>query len=417
VFENNIGAVYGNVELLKDLTINETDTLTIPASSSLTIPLEKTLTNDGTIYKVGDLILLGAYLGNLPVLLATIPAQPTSVSAEAGNEQATVSFTAPVNDGGAPVISYTVTSSPGNITNTGTESPITVTGLVNGVTYTFTVTATNAIGTSLASSASNSIMPEAPIVPASSIQISGGNSIITKGGTLQLSATVLPEGASQGVSWTVDNANIATVNSSTGLVTAKADGGVKVTATTTDGSGVKAERIITVTGQKKSIAAATVKAITDKPYTGRAIKPALSVKHGSAVLKLNTHYEVEHSARTAVGKATITITGKGDYTGTKTVSFKIVPKTTSVSKVVAGKRQIKIGWGKVSGTTKYEVRYRVKGSSAWKSKTAAGTSSTLTVKSLKKGKAYEVQVRSYKTVSGVKYYSAWSKTKVGGKVK
>jgi hypothetical protein len=76
-----------------------------------------------------------------------------------GNGQATISFTAPVSNGGSSVTGYTVTSNVGGFTATGGSSPITVVDLSNGVEYTFTVTATNAVGTSVASVASNTITP------------------------------------------------------------------------------------------------------------------------------------------------------------------------------------------------------------------------------------------------------------------
>jgi hypothetical protein len=84
------------------------------------------------------------------------------------NGRADVTFTAPAFDGGLPITSYTVTSSPGGFTGTGASSPISVTGLQSSTSYTFTVTATNSRGTSAASAASNSItattVPQAPTI-------------------------------------------------------------------------------------------------------------------------------------------------------------------------------------------------------------------------------------------------------------
>ena len=94
-----------------------------------------------------------------PASAATAPGAPTVGTATAGNAQATISFTAPASNGGSAITGYTVTSSPGGKTATGTASPLTVTGLTNGTAYTFTVTATNAVGTSSASAASNSVTP------------------------------------------------------------------------------------------------------------------------------------------------------------------------------------------------------------------------------------------------------------------
>jgi len=93
------------------------------------------------------------------VIPSTIPNAPIIWTATGSNASATVSFTAPANNGWSPITMYTVYSSTGAITATGTSSPITITGLTNWTSYTFTVKATNAIWQSIASSASNTIIP------------------------------------------------------------------------------------------------------------------------------------------------------------------------------------------------------------------------------------------------------------------
>jgi hypothetical protein len=94
------------------------------------------------------------------VILQGAPSAPTiGTATRSASQSVQVTFTAPANVGGSSITSYTVTSSPGSFTGTGATSPITVTGLTNGTAYTFTVTATNSYGTSVASSASNSATP------------------------------------------------------------------------------------------------------------------------------------------------------------------------------------------------------------------------------------------------------------------
>jgi hypothetical protein len=89
------------------------------------------------------------------------PGVPTIGTATAADGSASVTFSAP-SFSKLPITGYTVTASPGGATGTGSSSPITVSGLTNGTSYTFTVRATSAGGTSAASSASNSATPAAP---------------------------------------------------------------------------------------------------------------------------------------------------------------------------------------------------------------------------------------------------------------
>jgi putative nucleotidyltransferase with HDIG domain len=104
----------------------------------------------------------------------TAPAAPTGVSARAGNGVATVSWSAP-DDGGTSITSYTVTPHIGSVaqapqTFASSATSQTITGLTNGTAYTFTVTATNKVGTSPASTPS---APVTPLVP-SALRIVNG---------------------------------------------------------------------------------------------------------------------------------------------------------------------------------------------------------------------------------------------------
>ena len=101
-------------------------------------------------------------IGGTASTVTTVPNAPTISGVTSGDGQADVAFTAPADNGGPTIISYAATSSPGGFTGTLSQAgggTITVTGLTNGTAYTFTVTATNTIGTSAASTPSASVRP------------------------------------------------------------------------------------------------------------------------------------------------------------------------------------------------------------------------------------------------------------------
>jgi len=169
--------------------------------------------------------------------------------------------------------------------------------------------------------------------------------------------------------------------------------------------------------------------VADQAWTGKQVNPAVKLTLAGKTLVANTDYTIAYGANKNIGKGTLTITGKGKYSGTKAFAFKIVPKKISVTKIKAGKKQIKVTWKKLSAAqqvTKYQVQYRAKGTAKWKTKTVLAKSSSLTIKKLKKGKTYQVRVRAYKTVEQIdanmqivntNYYGAWSKAKISKKVK
>jgi hypothetical protein len=161
---------------------------------------------------------------------------------------------------------------------------------------------------------------------------------------------------------------------------------------------------------RQNISSASAAAIPNKTYTGKALKPSVKLTYGGKMLRSGTDYTLAYSSNTTSGKAKITVTGTGDFTGTKTVYFKIVPKKSAVSKVKAGSKKLTVSWKKHSAASGYQVAYSKKKSSGFKNAPATSKASK-TVTKLKKGTRYYVKVRAYKTIDGKKVYGAWSNVK------
>ena len=155
-------------------------------------------------------------------------------------------------------------------------------------------------------------------------------------------------------------------------------------------------------------------------YDGKAKQPTVTVKDSKGnTLKNGTDYTVKYSSgRKNVGKYTVTVTFKGKYSGTKKLTFKIKPRSTSISKLTAGKNKFTATWKKqttqVSG---YQLQYSTSSSMKnAKLKPLSDTSkNSLTVTGLKASTKYYVRVRTYKNVKidgkTYKYFSAWSSVK------
>ena len=155
-------------------------------------------------------------------------------------------------------------------------------------------------------------------------------------------------------------------------------------------------------------------------YNGKVQKPSVTVKDSKGkALKNGTDYTVSYpKGMKNVGKYTVKVTLKGNYSGTKSLTYNINPKGTSVSKVTAAKKGFKVTWKKqTTQTTGYQVQYST--SSKFKSaKTVTISKNKTTSKSVGKlsaKKKYYVRVRTYKTVKiagkSVNLYSGWSKAK------
>ena len=164
---------------------------------------------------------------------------------------------------------------------------------------------------------------------------------------------------------------------------------------------------------RTSIAKASVSGLKNKTYTGKVITQTPVVKLGNKTLKSGTDYTVSYKNNKAVGTATVTVTGKGAYTGTVKATFKICPKKTTLKTVKSPKtKQLKATYTKVAGVTGYQITYSTSSKftkATTKSVNASGVSKTIS--KLTKGKTYYVKVRTYKTVGKTKYYSGYSAVK------
>jgi hypothetical protein len=208
------------------------------------------------------------------------------------------------------------------------------------------------------------------------------------------------------VSWESLNPKVAVVDSN-GRVSAKSLGTTKIKIT--DELGNVAESIVTII--KIQVKHFTVSEVSVKEYSGKKIKPSVTVKYNGSKLKKDKDYTVSYSNNKTVGKATIKIKAKKTnlYEGSKTVYFIIKPKKVTIKTPTTSSKTITVKYSKQTKVSGYEVSYRLKGSSSWTTVKASGASKKIT--GLKKGKTYQVRVRSYVMVDNKKYSGAWSKTK------
>ena len=150
-------------------------------------------------------------------------------------------------------------------------------------------------------------------------------------------------------------------------------------------------------------------------YNGKVQTPGVVVKSGKRVLKNGRDYTVSYAkGRKNVGAYNVTVTGKGNYIGKVNMSFNINPKGTKIKKLYRGFKRFYVKWKKQrTQTTGYQIIYsRNKKFSKAKVKTVRGNRYTGTnIKRLKRYKRYYVKVRTYKTVSGKRFYSGWSKVR------
>ncbi len=159
---------------------------------------------------------------------------------------------------------------------------------------------------------------------------------------------------------------------------------------------------------------------TSYTYDGKVKKPTVTVKDTAGKVIPASNYTVTYAkGRKNVGVYSVKATFKGEYKGTLSGSFKIIPKTTSVKSAKGGKKNMTVKWKKqTKQTTGYQIQYSTKKKFTSGTKTVTIKKNKTTSKKitkLKKNKKYYVRIRTYKTVKvngkSTKIYSSWSKVK------
>lgn len=164
---------------------------------------------------------------------------------------------------------------------------------------------------------------------------------------------------------------------------------------------------------KRAMAGGTVSVASSVSFTGSNITPSVTVKVAGRTLTNGTDYTVSYSNNKNVGTSNVYVYGKGNYSGSLSAKFDIVPAKQQIQKLETKYKGFYIDWAQKGSATGYDVEYSVNAnmSGAVSKHLTANKPDTLTVSGLSGDKTYYVRVRSYTNVNGKVYYGAWSDIK------
>ena len=140
-------------------------------------------------------------------------------------------------------------------------------------------------------------------------------------------------------------------------------------------------------------------------YTGKALTPAVTVKAGGKTLLRNTDYTLSYSNNSAVGTASVTVNGIGNYSGSVKKSFSIkLANVSGITSSSADETSVSLKWNKVTGATGYRV-YIVDTKTGKLTKKGDVKKTELTVKGLSTGTKYKFAIKAYRVQGNATYLS------------
>lgn len=162
----------------------------------------------------------------------------------------------------------------------------------------------------------------------------------------------------------------------------------------------------------KDISTLEIDNLSSEVYEGEKIYPDPSIYDGDYLLEEKTDYTLTYKNNDRPGTGSVTIKGKGKYTGTKTLTFKITMKAPALTAKKSGNSKAVLSWKKVAGASGYEIYYSTNNGKFKKLTSVSGTTLGKTVTKLNfKKNSYKFKVRAVaKSSAGKSVYSSWSKT-------
>ena len=363
----------------------------------------------GFVVEYGDLVFgstgfTGTFSDDSAVAIVGVPDPPTAVVATSGLGEATVSFSAPANDGGAAIDEYLITIAPGGATVSCSLSPCTVTGLTGGATYTFGVQAHNTYGYSTtASSAAVTIglVPSAPTGLSSTAVVGSvySDSVSSTGypaTTFSITGGALTAGLS--------------LNGTTGAVTGTptVPGAWSVTITATNSYGSAVTTFTGTTEAAPTINTATLGTLTWGVPVDFVLSidgvPAPTVSVSAGVLPSGLTLDVDgrvHGTPDAVGAYALSVDAvntRGSDTEAYSGSVAMaLPSAPTITGITAGNGVLSVVFApptSAGGGPIIEYEYSLDGGTMWLPRSSGTDESPLVIGGLTNDTAYSVVVRA-----------------------